>query len=105
MSNTSLSPNENSIQTDQLQHVDQRGKDKLHDRSKGPHHILTRAPIEGSGILCGCRINEVERNVIVQYGAAYFLRERHFDNPNAYISYYCIKCGYKGFEYSHTCSN
>ena len=67
--------------------------DKKHECTRAPKLALSHQPLEGRTVNGGLRIGIMERDQIASCGAAYFLKDRLFDQSDQYKMWVCDDCG------------
>jgi hypothetical protein len=70
---------------------------KIHARSTGPRHPLTRQPVEGRAKNGGFKFGEMELWCMIAYGAMEPLRRRTFDQSDRVVVWICKDCGRIGY--------
>jgi DNA-directed RNA polymerase II subunit RPB2 len=75
------------------QRLKQLTEDKFHARATGIATSLTRQPPDGRARDGGGRVGEMEKDVMIAHGIAYFLKERMLDCSDIYATHICGICG------------
>lgn len=67
--------------------------DKMRARGTGAIQFLTRQPNAGIRKEGGLRLGEMERDALIEYGAAYLTQERMNISSDAWQGVFCRRCG------------
>jgi len=67
--------------------------DKMQARGTGTIQFLTRQPNAGIRKEGGLRLGEMERDALIEYGAAYLTQERMNISSDAWQGVFCRRCG------------
>lgn len=65
---------------------------KVHGRSTGPRHLVTRQPVEGRRAGGGLRLSDMESSAVLGHGAANVHVERFRDLADNFMVYICKGC-------------
>jgi DNA-directed RNA polymerase beta subunit len=68
-------------------------QDKMQARGTGAVQFLTRQPTSGIRKEGGLRLGEMERDVLIEYGAAYLTQERMSISSDVWQGVVCSECG------------
>lgn len=68
-------------------------KDKMQARQTGSVQFLTRQPNSGIRKEGGLRLGEMERDALIEHGAAYLTQERMSISSDAWQGIFCKSCG------------
>jgi hypothetical protein len=86
--------------------------DKVHSRSHGPKHSLTKQPLDGRKNKGGLKIGEMEKDALVAHGMGQFAKEKLMECSDIDKFYVCDICGRlaykmgdKNFYYCNGCNS